>query len=738
MRKRGVAVIVVIQMVRGKILLLTQKKFMLLFLFLTVFFFIDGRWKVLMYCCGCYCCGNRNIDALFFSSFIMPFVQNKAWSPDGFCPHHGPQAAAAASTSDGGLPPDLVHRVRGVVPAAVDWLVQEIAKNAEAAFARAHPPPLKSSSVSGRRNSKRKMAPANEGGGGGDESQAEAAAASSSTAAAPMSPATGGEGMDVEEPQQPEASASAEVMADVTAAVDLAAAVHSEDDNYMDEFLFVDDEVEDVTFPGMDNAADSVTARHSYASGLASAPSAAMRAHVFSPGAASATAAGGIDRSLRDDIIAASLQRQRDDEARAEEVGRIGAHGHGLYIVLHADDIHSTLQLLDAIREFLGSNNYYTDTLLQKMIRALRQYGQLIVWGTMETAAEVGTTNVHLWMDGDRVACTRVGAVVLERTSRLTKHGLFCGIMTRDQLVMEQRAVALLQWLSEVARSCDPLCQTVAECILPQRHLVPLLRADFKMSARVTKAWYSLLLTLLAVPTFKSHLAAAYCDTYRTVTAKYARGMGVMERSGYTLSVQFLNRVTYVVDLVQGRDLLGKLGKSLFETLVVARDKAPIGSSQGPFSSWSQRARQAHNTDHGMMFLMRTATLQDGVGGDGGLTTTAAGAPGDVLADLGSMVTGSGGGAALTTTTAAARRAAAVRRLNPNHFVLTHRRYSPCISDLKCVLNVKGMPRLFACQGGSFLRDWIDTLSCAQLSTYSHKIYIMCLASFVLFSNFSF
>lgn len=612
--------------------------------------------------------------------------------------------------------------------------MQEIAKNAEAAFARAHPPPTpppaavvlkKPLSLSDinkqQRNSKRKMTSANDGDEEEeDESQSEAAIAASAASATPMSPASMEEGMDVDEPQQP-AAAAAQVMAAAAAAVD------AEDNDNTDELLFVDDEVEDVTFPGMySSSASYVTARNnSFAGGLASPGTAsAMRAHVFSPMAASSTAAGGADRSLRNDLVTASLQQQRDDENRAEEVGRIGAHGHGLYIVLHADDIHSTQQLLDAVREFLGSNNYYTDTLLQKMIRSLRQYGQLIVWGTMETAAEVGMTNVHLWMDGDRVACSRVGAVVLERTSRLTKHGLFCGILTRDQLVMEQRAVALLQWLSEVARSCDPLCQTVAECILPQRHLVPLLRADFKMSARVTKAWYSLLLTLLAVPTFKSHLAAAYCDTYRTVTAKYARGMGVMERSGYTLSVQFLNRVTYVVDLVQGRDLLGKLGKSLLETLLVARaDKAPIGGSHGPFTSWGQRARQAH-TDQGMMFLMRTATLQDGGGGDGGFST-AAGPPGGVLADLDSMVTGSSSGAALSAA-AAARRAAAVRRLNPNHFVLTHRRYSPCISDLKCVLNVKGMPRLFACQGGSFLRDWIDTLSCAQLSTYFTKTDVSC------------
>ena len=34
--------------------------------------------------------------------------------------------------------------------------------------------------------------------------------------------------------------------------------------------------------------------------------------------------------------------------------------------------------------------------------------------------------------------------------------------------------------------------------------------------------------------------------------------------------------------------------------------------------------------------------------------------------------------------------------LDPAHIVLSHRRYSVCISDLKCVLNVDGMARHFA------------------------------------------
>jgi hypothetical protein len=315
--------------------------------------------------------------------------------------------------------------------------------------------------------------------------------------------------------------------------------------------------------------------------------------------------------------------------SKAEELGKLGRQGGGLFLVIKSDDIHSTVQWVDALRELLGTSSLYTDSILQKLFRALRQYGQLVVWGSMELIAECSPTQVALWLDGDTVASGVIGAAMLSRASLLTRHGLHCSIVTLKELLEEQQAVSILQWLTCLARSCDPLCQCVAESIGPDRHLVPLLRADFKLSSRITKYWHSLLLTLLAVPTFKSHLAAAYCDTYQDVTREYARGMGVLERSGYALSVQFLNRVTYVVDLVQGKDLLGKLGKSLLETLQVA---CPLDEF----------------------------------------------------------------------------------RLNPNHFCLTHRRYSPCISDLKCVLNVKGMPRLFASNSKTFLADWLSSLKLGQ------------------------
>jgi hypothetical protein len=346
--------------------------------------------------------------------------------------------------------------------------------------------------------------------------------------------------------------------------------------------------------------------------------------HTFVPAAASTSKSiHGLDTSMSSEAS--------EGPSNTQKLGMDGREGHGLFLILHADDIHTTTQIVDALRELYGGSSYFTDTLLGRIVRALRSHGQLVVWGSMEVVGVCSDTHVRCWLDGDYVASIRVGSVMMERAACLNRHGLVCSIATRKELQFEQRAVAVLHWVAELARSCDPLCQTVAESILPDRHLVPMLRADFKVSATITKAWHSLLLTLLAVPTFKSHLAAAYCDTYRYLTLEYASGIGVLERSAFTLSVQFLNRVTYVVGLVQGRDLLGKLGNALLEIFSVAK-----------------------------------------------------------ISDTSN-------------------------RLNPFHYILSHRRYSPCVSDLKCVLNVKGMARLFASSAGTFLQDWIDSLSLAQM-----------------------
>lgn len=55
-----------------------------------------------------------------------------------------------------------------------------------------------------------------------------------------------------------------------------------------------------------------------------------------------------------------------------------------------------------------------------------------------------------------------------------------------------------------------------------------------------------------------------------SVTGEYARGVGLIERSSYTLSVQFLNRISYVTELVRERSLITNLFLCLYEILSLA------------------------------------------------------------------------------------------------------------------------------------------------------------------------
>lgn len=316
----------------------------------------------------------------------------------------------------------------------------------------------------------------------------------------------------------------------------------------------------------------------------------------------------------------------------ARALGDLGREQHGLFLVLHSDDIHvgshPPSEVIAALKELYstpgggrggdaagstaaiaagsGSSSFgfsraggmapignprlprrhlprglspsryspfrapHAEAILSKIVRIIQKHGDLIVWGTQELLTECGDITARLWRDGDSTSSSLIGAAMLNRAKILTDRGLVCSIKTRQDLRNEQKATAVISLIGSLARSCDPLCDQVSTGISgagKTSTLPPLLRSDLKLPYQFTSSWHSLLLTLLAVPNFKAALANAYCDTYRMVTAEYAGGVGMLERSSYTLSVQFLNRVTYVRDLVRERNLLSNLSHSLFETL---------------------------------------------------------------------------------------------------------------------------------------------------------------------------
>ena len=287
-----------------------------------------------------------------------------------------------------------------------------------------------------------------------------------------------------------------------------------------------------------------------------------------------------------------------------------------------------------------------------------------------------------------------------------------CSIKTYHNLNNDQRATAVIRLISSLAESCDPLCDEVSAGISGRGtipYLNAIMRSDLKLPCKFTLSWHALLLTLLAQPAFKAALANAYCETYRAVLMEYSRGVGVVDRSYFTLSVQFLNRVAYVTDLVRDRHLLPKLSKSLLENMLNASfipgsrgSPIPAGSSPDTITQLSTLRTESSNLaavvmallgsfsfgeDHMLVDLDRELenAINDLRGGDsryhGHATMPVSYRSDEHTPTVDSLIKRT---QALVNPT-----------LNPANPFLRNRRYSPCISDLKCVLNVKGMSRIF-------------------------------------------
>jgi len=349
----------------------------------------------------------------------------------------------------------------------------------------------------------------------------------------------------------------------------------------------------------------------------------------------------GVVRGCMDWLVQVCHVVENDDEKEErEKILSCVRSGEGLWVVLHSDDVHSNSEIAMALSDvYMGLSR---EALLSRIIRLLKLHGDLVLYGPAEAAAEVGQIVAACWKDGDSVATDKVARLYFEKKRLLRRAGLVVRLKTLKELVLEHRCVAVISFLSTLARSCDNLCQVVAQAMDGTDHLIPLLRSDLRLSKKITSAWHALLLTLLAVPALKANLAGAYCDIYSVVTKEYASGVGVLDCSLFTLSVQFLNRQTYVMELAGNRFLLERLVGSLLQML---------------------RTSIANATDAKASSLFQSSSINF--------------------------------------------------NLNPLHPVLTHRRYSPCISDLKCVLNVKGMARVF-CGRPQCLNDWIETLRVCQ------------------------
>lgn len=176
---------------------------------------------------------------------------------------------------------------------------------------------------------------------------------------------------------------------------------------------------------------------------------------------------------------AAKKAKAPSEQSPARILGDLGRREHGLFLVLHADDIKTgatqPTEAIEALKELYSSpgggsrsdtaasilagphipgtfvtatgpaprlaprfghdpNRFLfrapqADAIISKIIRLVQKHGDCIVWGTQEIIAECRDVISKTWLDGDSESSKLIGAAMLDRAKILTDRGLVSNII---------------------------------------------------------------------------------------------------------------------------------------------------------------------------------------------------------------------------------------------------------------------------------------------------------------------
>lgn len=142
-----------------------------------------------------------------------------------------------------------------------------------------------------------------------------------------------------------------------------------------------------------------------------------------------------------------------------------------------------------------------------------------------------------------------------------------------SDLIIEQRVVAVVRWLYELAKMSDGMCRLICEA-LDEDLLVHLLPHIMTLSRDMQDAVYDLLLTLMADQSFKIVIAVAYVRSYPAIARIFSTGLGSSTNSVFNLSVQYLNREMFVNEVCYVHGFLETTIKALLDVVGRARKQA--------------------------------------------------------------------------------------------------------------------------------------------------------------------
>lgn len=226
-------------------------------------------------------------------------------------------------------------------------------------------------------------------------------------------------------------------------------------------------------------------------------------------------------------------------ESETEELYDVLIHGEG--IVTGSEFMSRLLRVLGLL---LPHPNRFTSTPTahyQPQLDSLRRDGYLVVHS------------------GDPASCLRPLRVL--QSNQIS--GLILTTAQRHQI---QRALAVVIWLTYLCETSDGLCKLLCYAFTVSR-VTALMSADCELPTTLQLAIHKLLITLMADQDFKMNVAISYAKAYHIVAASYAKSTSSSETSLFHLSVQFLNRETFVMEIVTKYAFFHQITNSLQDML---------------------------------------------------------------------------------------------------------------------------------------------------------------------------
>lgn len=183
-------------------------------------------------------------------------------------------------------------------------------------------------------------------------------------------------------------------------------------------------------------------------------------------------------------------------------------------LILINDDIHTFEDVRNGL-QLIGVNNS------ERMIREVHENGSSVIF--------------------EGVALDEVNNKAV--TLRDHCHLNVC-VLPKLWNMREKAIISSIHWMQKVASNSDGMCRIICNQFSPET-LLPILKADCYLPKHLAGDLHNLFIAVMADNTFKMKLASCYADSYLKIAELYSRGIGTVECSLFSLSVQFLNRESY-------------------------------------------------------------------------------------------------------------------------------------------------------------------------------------------------